>query len=155
LNAYLFFITLYANKPGELLSFKLYDGNNVRNLKETLYFSNDAQIGMVQEPQPFNLLTTTRSRDLSLIEYFEVSPNPFNNQTTLTFSSAQAGEARFTVLDVMGRVQQQWRVDALTGMNEFRWDVQSVDHDPLASGVYFLKLEIDNKVSIKKIVLQR
>jgi hypothetical protein len=155
LNAYLFFITLYANKPGELLSFKLYDGNKVRNLKETLYFSNDAQIGMVQEPQPFNLLTTTRSRDLSLIEYFEVSPNPFNNQTTLTFSSAQAGEARFTVLDVMGRVQQQWRVDALTGMNEFRWDVQSVDHDPLASGVYFLKLEIDNKVSIKKIVLQR
>jgi hypothetical protein len=155
LNAYLFFITLYANKPGELLTFKLHDGTKVRNLKETMYFSSDAQVGLVQEPQPFNLLTTTRTRDLSLIDYFEVTPNPFHNQTTLTFASEQAGEAQFTVLDVMGRTHDQWRVQASAGMNEFRWDAQSPTRGALASGVYFLKLEIDNKVSIKKIVLQR
>jgi hypothetical protein len=155
LNAYLFFITMYANKPGELINFKLYDGNNVRNLKETLYFSNDAQIGMVQEPQPFNLLTTTRTKDLSLIDYFEVAPNPFYNQTTLTFSSEQGGEAQFTVLDVMGRVHDQWRVHTLSGMNEFRWDAQSATKGALASGVYFLKLELNGKVTMKKVVLQR
>lgn len=155
LNAYLFFITMYANKPGELVTFKLHDGTKVRNLKETLYFSNDAQIGLVQDPQPFNLLTTTSTRDLNLIDYLEVTPNPFHNHTTLTFASEQAGEAQFTVLDVMGRTHDQWRVQALTGMNEFRWDAQSSIKGVLASGVYFLKLELNGKVTMKKVVLQR
>jgi hypothetical protein len=155
LNAYLFFITIYANKPGELITFKLYDGKNTKNLKETLYFSIDAQIGMVQDPQPFSLLTTTGTQDLSLIDYFEVAPNPFYNQTTLTFSSEQAGEAQFTVLDVMGRVQDQWQVQATAGMNEYRWNTLSKTNGAFTSGVYFLKLEINGKVTVKKVVLQR
>jgi len=138
-----------------LITFKLYDGKNTKNLKETLYFSIDAQIGMVQDPQPFSLLTTTGTQDLSLIDYFEVAPNPFYNQTTLTFSSEQAGEAQFTVLDVMGRVQDQWQVQALAGMNEYRWNTLSKSNGAFASGVYFLKLEINGKVTVKKVVLQR
>jgi hypothetical protein len=155
LNAYLFFITMYANKPGELINFKLYDGNNVRNLKETLYFSSDAQIGMVQEPQPFNLLTTTATTDRRLISYFEVMPNPLQNQAVFSFAAEQDGEARISVLDAVGATHGQWRINAQAGMNEFRWDARSALGTELASGVYFVKLDLDGKVTVKKVVLQR
>jgi hypothetical protein len=155
LNAYLFFITMYANKPGELINFKLYDGNNVRSLKETLYFSSDAQIGMVQEPQPFNLLTTTATTDRRLISYFEVMPNPLQNQAVFSFAAEQDGEARISVLDAVGATHGQWRINAQAGMNEFRWDARSALGTELASGVYFVKLDLDGKVALKKVILQR
>jgi len=40
-------------------------------------------------------------------------------------------------------------------MNEFRWDARSALGTELASGVYFVKLDLDGKVALKKVILQR
>lgn len=155
LNAYLFFLTIYANKPGELLSFKLYNGQEVKDLGETMFFSADAQIGAVQNPQPFVLRTSTGLRDLQLIPYFEVSPNPLQDQATISFAAEQAQEARITILDAIGASHGLWKIYTQPGINEFRWDARAKGGSLLPSGVYFVKLEMEGKVALKKMLIQR
>jgi hypothetical protein len=157
IHAYVFFLTIYANQSGELLNFKLYDGaNNVSNLTETIYFAADAQIGTIDSPQPFTLATSGTETAIShFIPYFEVQPNPFNERTYFQFSAEKAGEATFMVSDALGAIQARVRVDARAGLNRFAWDGRSESGAPLPNGMYFVRLELDGKISGKKVEIQR
>jgi hypothetical protein len=156
LNAYLFFLTAYANQSGELLSFRLYDGTVVQNLNETLYFSADAQLGAVEYPQPFTRKTSGSTADDSrFVPYFEVYPNPFNEQAYFNFSAEVAGDAVVTVSDALGAVQARVRIQAQAGLNAFVWDGRSEGGALLPTGVYFVQLKVGQSLQSRKVVIQR
>jgi hypothetical protein len=81
-------------------------------------------------------------------------PNPFNPATRIGYSLTHAGHVELTVYDILGR-----RVCALqnqlmaAGSHGVIWNGDTPSGDPVASGVYFYKLETNHHSEIRKMVL--
>jgi len=76
-------------------------------------------------------------------------PNPFNPQTAIRFSSAQAGKGEIRIFSVGGRLVRTLRATVVSGANEVRWNGKRDDGTPLASGVYFYKIVFPNGQSFR------
>lgn len=68
-------------------------------------------------------------------------PNPFNPQTTIKFTSAQAGRVTLRIFNVGGQLVRTLTTKAEAGANEVRWNGKRDDGAQLASGVYFYKIK--------------
>jgi len=71
-------------------------------------------------------------------------PNPFNPQTAIRFSSAQAGRATIRIFGVGGQLVRTLTTSVTEGANEVRWNGKRDNGSPLASGVYFYKITFPN-----------
>ena len=68
-------------------------------------------------------------------------PNPFNPQTTIKFSAAQAGKVSLRVFNVGGQLVRTITTKAEVGANEVRWNGKRDDGVTLPSGIYFYKVK--------------
>lgn len=76
-------------------------------------------------------------------------PNPFNPITTIDFGIARTSLVKLTVYDLLGQKVQQLANDV---MNPGHYKL-TFDGSKLSSGVYFYRLEADNFVAVKKLLL--
>jgi hypothetical protein len=156
LDTYVFFMTGFANKSGEQLHFKLYDHNtgNIQDLKETMAFVPNMNEGTIEEPVPFTLQTTgigDVESDLS----FNVQPNPFRDETVCRFELPEAQEVHIIVTDMDGKNLYVKQIQGNAGMNSFVWKGCSTGGTLLSNGVYFIRLETEEGILTKKVMLQR
>lgn len=83
-----------------------------------------------------------------------VYPNPFNPRTTVSFAVGEPGRVRLTIHDVTGRrvrtLADGW---SAAGPRTVSWDGRDSSGRVLASGVYFARLESDNAVRTRRLVL--
>lgn len=154
LGAHLFFVTLYGNRSGEQLNFRLYDGHEEIPLLETLYFLPNEQIGLVQSPYPFRMPVDLVEKITDISNRFEVMPNPFTEQTLLRFDAEQAGSARVTIFNTLGAEKAHWDVSVSPGQNDFLWD-GTAGSGALPSGVYLVRVEVNGRIMTRSVVLQR
>lgn len=63
-------------------------------------------------------------------------PNPFNAETTLSFTVNAAGPVILTVSDLQGRTLRDWSGHYGAGSHSLAWDGRDEDGIPVASGVY-------------------
>jgi hypothetical protein len=76
-------------------------------------------------------------------------PNPFNPSTTIRFSVPQAGMVKVSVYDVLGKeVEVLVDQDMNAGSFNVTWDASR-----FASGIYFYRMQANDFVSVKKMVL--
>ena len=76
-------------------------------------------------------------------------PNPFNPSTTISYHVAEEGHVILKVFDSLGQeVSTLVNNDQSPGIYEISWNASA-----LASGTYFYRLEIGNKVVTKKALL--
>ncbi len=83
------------------------------------------------------------------------APNPFNPATTIRFSVAHEGaHVSLRVYDVAGKLVREL-VNGTTpaGEHEARWDGRNASGVPVASGVYFSRMEADGWAASRKMVL--
>ncbi|MCK4359508.1 MAG: DUF1565 domain-containing protein, partial [Candidatus Cloacimonetes bacterium] len=90
-------------------------------------------------------------------------PNPFNpdniGTTTISFDLATNHtnlheQARIKIYNIKGQLVKQLSIDNY--QSSIKWDGKDEKGNPLSSGIYFYKLEIDNKIiDIKKCLLLR
>jgi len=78
-----------------------------------------------------------------------VYPNPFNPETTITFTSSELGAVRITAYDVLGRevntiASGQYGV----GTHRATWNANG-----LPAGNYFITLQADQAQDVKKVIL--
>ena len=148
LNAYLFFLTTFANTQGEQLQFKLYDSatGQVSDLAEKMYFVSDLHQGGIEGPLPFTLKTSGLP-ELKFEPYLEVQPNPFSDATTVRFVSEQAQEVRLLICDATGRTVLKQSIAAAQGMNNLRWA-----NAEASAGLYFVRLETPQGTAVRKVV---
>jgi hypothetical protein len=78
-------------------------------------------------------------------------PNPFNPNTTVNFSLPQNGFVTLKVYDVLGR-EVATLINQQMAVGYHRVDFNA---SHLTSGIYFYKLEINEFVSIKKMLLMK
>lgn len=89
------------------------------------------------------------------LEQITASPNPFASITRIAFQVAHRAPARFSVFDLMGRRVTQQAATLAAGEQSFEWRGVDSRGNPMPAGVYFLKLEIDEKSRTVPVVLVR
>ena len=92
-------------------------------------------------------------------------PNPFSSSTTISFNLATklheftpldskhlTGQARIKIYNVKGQLIKQLSI--LNSKSSIEWDGRDENGNPLSSGIYFYKLELEDKIiDIKKCLL--
>jgi PKD repeat protein len=87
-------------------------------------------------------------------ELFQNYPNPFNPTTRIEFSLPQPGKVRLDVYNIAGQVVQtliDGQLDA--GYHGVVWDGRDGDGRPVASGIYFYRLQTADVTATRKMVL--
>ncbi len=81
-------------------------------------------------------------------------PNPFNPSTTIQFSIARAGKARLTIFNIRGE-RVVILIDQIVSIGDHNllWDGRNGDGRAVASGVYFYRLETDEFIASRKMLL--
>lgn len=156
LQAYLFFLTTYANTSGEQLDFKLFDAGTglVQTLNETKYFSPDLHQGSIESPVPFTL-STTGAHQVEMVQAFDVQPNPFHTETSFRIVSGHAETVTLSISDASGREVVRRKVEVHAGLNTVKWNGRSDTGSWLGSGVYVAHLHTETGSVSRKVVLQR
>ncbi len=81
-------------------------------------------------------------------------PNPFNPTTTIDFKVASAANVNISVFNVLGqRVRNLVDQDLAAGSYSATWDGRDDSSQPLASGVYFYRLQSGSYVESRKMTL--
>ena len=83
-----------------------------------------------------------------------VAPNPFNPQTTVSFVAPTNGEVQLSLHDLAGRrVRVLLHTNVAAGRQVVPWNGRDDQGRPLASGVYFARLEMGSLRETVKLVL--
>ena len=81
-------------------------------------------------------------------------PNPFNPATTIPVSvAAGAGDVDLTIYNVLGQpVRHVWAGPLAAGEHRLAWDGRDGQGQPVAAGVYVVRLHQGNQTRIRKMV---
>ena len=83
-------------------------------------------------------------------------PSPFERTTRIAYSLPKAGTVRLRVFDVNGRrVRTLRNGERLAGSHVEVWDGRDDQGMPLASGVYFARLEVAGRTLVQRLALIR
>ena len=95
----------------------------------------------------------------NVIKSFELKqnyPNPFNPTTTIEFSLNQSGfeKVSLTVYNILGKkVKTLYNGVLDRGTYRFEWNGTNEANQPVASGMYFYRLQVKNQASVKQMIL--
>lgn len=88
------------------------------------------------------------SNDLNLMAY----PNPFSESTTIAYQLQQASTVEISLMDILGKqivlVQKE---NQIAGKHQYNINKNALE---LSNGMYLLKLKVDNKELITKLIIQ-
>ena len=138
-NAVLFTMEIKAQSTGSTNKvFELNSGfNSEIYLNESLYI------------EEFELFFRTHSDDISLFELHQNVPNPFNSETTVSFSLPKAQMAEIIISDYTGRVVYTMKDDFNAGLNQLQ-----INSDELnTSGILYLQLKTNTHSGTQKMLL--
>ena len=83
-------------------------------------------------------------------------PNPFNPSTSIEFKLPTEGKLTLKIFDVLGR-EIVTLIDAQkqSGSYTIDWDGRNSFGNQVASGVYFYRIQFENQIINKKMLLVR
>jgi len=83
-------------------------------------------------------------------------PNPFNSAVQLVFYASAEEYVELDVIDLMGRkVADIYKGISRVGENRYTWNGVDLDGNDISSGVYFIRLNGQDKMETRKAVLLR
>lgn len=106
-------------------------------------------------PPPFSLLTSVRKDSINQPRLTGLSsyPNPFRDQTAISFMLAQPGRVRAIVYNTRGeRLEVFCNRSFKTGRHEIIWKGTDARGEQVASGVYLIKLVFGDEVYPLKVM---
>jgi hypothetical protein len=88
---------------------------------------------------------------LSVVELLPNHPNPFSRKTVIAFSLPKGDDVNLDVFNIVGeKVASLYSGQLHAGHHAFEWDAVN-----LPSGVYVFRLEVDDNVQTRKMILLR
>ena len=85
-----------------------------------------------------------------------VYPNPFNSQTVIRFAVPHDGRLDLSIYNSQGqKVADLVGADRQAGVHTVHWDGRDAAGQGVASGVYFYRLQAQQHVEVRKLMLLR
>jgi len=92
----------------------------------------------------------------SELKLFPNYPNPFRTRTTIKYALPKQAEVRVVIYDILGRrVRDLVDRKRRAGIHRIRWNGRNEAGQPVASGVYLIRLEVGDEQEFRKVVLVR
>ena len=154
-NKEFLYFTVVGNENGTNLHFKVYDSNSsdIYECTEKFTFMNDITIGSPEEPMSLNI----KSSELNLPKIYKLCqnyPNPFNPTTTIKYQLPEETKVKITIYNILGQnVRTLVDTKQNAGYHNIVWNGMDNNNRPLASGIYFYKLQVHNQSFVKKCIL--
>ena len=83
-------------------------------------------------------------------------PNPFNPTTTISFDLAKPGKVTLRIFNVRGQVVKTISQGEYgSGKHSVVWDGRDNHNTPVASGVYFYKMETPGYTQTRKMLMMK
>ena len=112
-------------------------------------FNSEIYLNESLDIEEFELFFRTHSDDISLFELHQNVPNPFNSETTVSFSLPKAQMAEIIISDYTGRVVYTMKDDFNAGLNQLQ-----INSDELnTSGILYLQLKTNTHSGTQKMLL--
>lgn len=119
----------------------------------TTQYGSHRVIIMVDE----DLVSSLREeKPRSLTRLDDVSPNPFNDNTRISFTLDEASRAKLCVYDLQGRLISTLAEGNYTsGSHEIIWNGNTASGEKIPAGVYFIRMESKSGMEAKKAIITR
>ena len=147
----------YAYGPGTLLKFDDFyhywftswpQGSGVNELGRIGYATSSIAVSVA-----------TREDDSGIPSEYLLQqnyPNPFNPATNIRYELTKSSAVVLQVFDVLGReVRMLVNEVKPAGLHEVKWDGLNEAGLPVSSGLYLYRIENQNQIVMKKMVLMR
>lgn len=83
-------------------------------------------------------------------------PNPFNPTTTVRFSIAKAADVKLVVYNVKGQIVKTLANETMAiGNHEVQWNGNDNNGKSCASGIYYIRMNVDNYSKTSKMLLMK
>ncbi len=87
-------------------------------------------------------------------QLYQNSPNPFNPTTTISFELPRREEVALTIYNIMGQLVRKMDIGTKpAGRYSVVWDGNNSAGQPVASGIYFYRIDAGSFTASKKMVL--
>jgi len=106
--------------------------------------------GLVYQSNAFTALQLIREFIIPQEHHLsEPYPNPFNNNTTITYGLSNPGKVSITAFDISGRsVKTLVNQNASAGYHSLNWNTEST-----GSGTYLIKMQVGDFTDTQKVVM--
>ncbi|HXV13760.1 MAG TPA: FlgD immunoglobulin-like domain containing protein [Candidatus Krumholzibacteria bacterium] len=148
----------YQTTSKEYIEF-LRDANTTNSAGIDLYNAWVAQgrgapVAMTTDTISVDLQPTDVSAPLATTELYPNYPNPFNPATSIRFSLSKRQRVRIEVFDVTGAsVKKLVDEERPAGVQRVEWNGRNASGEPIASGVYLVKMQTREGNFVRKAVL--
>ena len=132
------------------------------SLNEILYFifseydyqSEDADVFLMKKEISNNNISDNIIHKLSLIHLKQNYPNPFSPLTKINFSLNKSGYTTLKIFNVKGQLIKTL-VNKCKNSGDYSiiWDGTDNKNRKVSSGVYYYRLQVDNRVKTKSLIL--
>ncbi len=129
-----------------------WNGEEVINLDPESYYGSNIDMGCYESNYTGGDIDKIIPVNIKLNNY----PNPFNPETTISFSLNKPGRTELTIYNIKGQKVQTLLNDQLDpGRYEIVWNGKDQNNRSVSSGVYFYKLQSGRHTATKKMILMK
>ncbi len=145
-----YIVTLGGEAQEEEVTFKYIASGRDEVVAETesIKFSENSIKGTLEKPFEINLANDEQVKE-DTTSLLQVYPNPFREHTSLNLNLSETSEVRVVLYDSSSRLI---KLDQLGELQEGNHTV-NLNYSNLATGIYHLKIAVNDKIYIKKIIV--
>ncbi|MCP4550979.1 MAG: T9SS type A sorting domain-containing protein, partial [Bacteroidetes bacterium] len=115
------------------------------------YLPGDGNNGVVAHSYSIGSTTSINSQIIPSNETFQVYPNPFNTNTTIQYTLQKSQDIKIKVFNIMG-IEVAELVNGVVNSGTHKIDFNGAS---LASGQYLCKIETDEFIEMKKMIITK
>lgn len=117
-------------------------------------YNNPSDIYFTKNVLLINTIQEIFIKNIYHINLSQNYPNPFNPITQINYSLNKSGSTTLKILNIKGQLVKIL-VDSYKNSGEYSvtWDGTNNLNKPLASGVYYYRLQVDNRVKTRSLTL--
>ncbi len=149
-----------AHNSSEQHNYSFVDKKIIKNTRYYYQLEDVSLTGVVEKHDIIDVFINSDVRDNILPEKFELLPaypNPFNPVTNIKLNISNTRNVKLQVYNIAGELVNTINNSTLNvGSHTFTWNASDHRGVCVSSGVYFLKMTIDNKQTcLQKVLLAR
>ncbi|MCF7913342.1 MAG: DUF1565 domain-containing protein [Candidatus Cloacimonetes bacterium] len=128
-----------------------YEGEVIIDLQEDEYWGNSPDMGAFEYGMVETDEVAIENEKLKIENY----PNPFNPETTIFFSTTEGTEnSELSIYNIKGQCLRSFKIqNPKSKINQVVWDGRNENGRLVSSGVYLVRVQSNNEIVSKKIML--